>query len=118
MRTPIAKRSARSESPSPACLTTHIRAFFAGSSVNCLGCGLIALAGVGCSTTDPDTIDRDFGNSVRRMVEAQKYIPPSASTQPMTMDGPKAQEVLAAYRRDVAKPKRAEQPIQVVVGGK
>jgi hypothetical protein len=33
------------------------------------------------------------------------------------MDGPKAQEVLAAYRADVANQKQAEQPIQLVIGG-
>jgi hypothetical protein len=73
--------------------------------------------GAGCSTTDPDTIDRDFGSSVRRMVEAQKVAPMTASTEPVPMDGPKAQEVLAAYRADVASPKKTEQPIQVVVSG-
>jgi hypothetical protein len=77
----------------------------------------LALATSGCSTTDPDSVDRDFGNSVRRMVEAQKYYPDWTGAQPTGMDGAKAQEVLAAYRRDVPKPKRVEQPINVTIGG-
>ena len=74
-----------------------------------------ALGVSGCSTTDPDTIERDFGNSVRRMVDAQKYAPDSTSYRSASMDGAKAQEVLAAYRRDVANPQKTERPIQIDV---
>jgi hypothetical protein len=72
---------------------------------------------LGCSTTDPDTIDRDFGNSVRRMVEAQKVYPGYTQPQTAGMDGPRAQNVLEAYRADVAKPQKVEQPVQVIIGG-
>ncbi len=81
-----------------------------------LGLALIAVALTACSTRDPDTIDKDFGNSVRRMMEAQKYDPPTPRGDPMPMDGYKAQEVLAAYRKDVAKPKEVQKPVQIIVG--
>jgi hypothetical protein len=82
-----------------------------------LGAATLALLVSGCSTTDPATIDQDFGNSVRRMVEAQKYYPSATWQQPTGMDGAKAQEVWAAYRDDVAQRKKVEQPVQVVIGG-
>ena len=81
------------------------------------GCVWLALILQGCSTTDPDTIDRDFGGSVRRMVEAQKVYPEYGPRQAATMDGAKAQKVLEAYREDIAKPQKTEQPLQVIIGG-
>lgn len=78
-------------------------------------CALAAGALAGCSTTDPDTIDRDFGSSVRRMVEVQKYTPYS-QTRPAPMDGLKAEEVYEAYRKDVARPREVKQPVQINIG--
>lgn len=77
---------------------------------------LAAGAVAGCATQDPDTMERDFGNSVRRMVEAQKYVPPSAPAGPVTMDGVRAEEVLKVYRADVAKPKDVKQPVNISIG--
>lgn len=70
------------------------------------GLALAALLG-GCAT--PSSED-DFGNSVRRMVEAQKYepAPPPASTAP-TLDGQKAEAALGQYRKDVGDPNRIRQ---------
>ncbi|MFO7593371.1 MAG: hypothetical protein R6X15_04920 [Pseudomonadota bacterium] len=52
----------------------------------------------GCAT---HTSEDDFGNSVRRMIEAQKYIPPEQQNREIpVLNGSKAETVMKHYRTD------------------
>ncbi len=65
--------------------------------------GLIftALLG-GCATPSSE---EDFGNSVRQMVEAQKYTPPGQSEHRLpALDGQRGEAALKQYRTDVGNP--------------
>ena len=56
----------------------------------------------GCATP---TSEDDFGNSVRRMIEAQKYIPPEQQGHDLpTLDGGKAETAINQYRSDTKSP--------------
>jgi len=82
---------------------------------------LALLLTTGCAITqEPARVDEDFGNSVRNMVDAQIYNPAAAQNPPvnppLALDGQKGQNALEAYRKDVAKPKKVEEQIQINVG--
>lgn len=60
----------------------------------------------GCATP---TSEDDFGNSVRQMIEAQKYIPPGQEGhQVPTLDGEKAEASIKQYRGDGGSQERME----------
>ncbi|MEA3411731.1 MAG: hypothetical protein U9R74_09350 [Pseudomonadota bacterium] len=95
------------------------------NSEKTLGSGalLALLLTAGCSTTqEPTRVDDDFGNSVRNMIDAQIYNHAAAQNPPvdppLALDGQKGENVLEAYRKDVAKPKKIEERIQINVSGK
>jgi hypothetical protein len=68
---------------------------------------------VGCEST-PTALERNFGSSVRNMLEQQSAQPGYAG---FGMDGRKSEGVLEAYRQDVAKPKKVEESIiQIQLG--
>jgi type IV pilus biogenesis protein CpaD/CtpE len=85
---------------------------------------VIGLAGLwqaslltGCAT-GPTNVERDFGNSVRNMVQAQTYNPDAALSYepPMEMDGERAGAVLETYRTEIGKPADVQKPIVINVG--
>lgn len=85
--------------------------------------GLATTAGLlaACSTNTPTPTERDFGNSVRNMIEAQTYDPstlgsPSTET-PEGIDGRRLEAVLDVYRTDVAKPESVSDEIVINVDG-
>lgn len=60
----------------------------------------------GCASP---TSEDDFGNSVRRMIEAQKYIPPGQRESSLpVLDGSKAETTVGQYRKDVGNPERIQ----------
>lgn len=78
--------------------------------------GLLVLA----ACAEPTALEKDFGNSVRAMVAAQKYTPPAAVQPvpvPIGIDGKKAEQVLRTYRQDVSQPQEIKNEIQINVGG-
>ena len=67
----------------------------------------------GCEST-PTATEQNFGASVRHMIEVQTA--QTNKTDP-GLDGQKAEAVLDAYRKDVAKPKDVERDlIQIKLG--
>jgi hypothetical protein len=70
--------------------------------------GLVIAAFLGgCASP---TSEDDFGNSVRRMIEAQKYIPPEQAERRLpVLDGQKAEASIEQYRKDVGNPDRINQ---------
>ncbi len=74
----------------------------------------------GCSSTDPVRVEKDFGNSVRHMVESQTYNPAAirnpSSEPPTELDGEKASAVIESYRAATSKPENIEKPIVINVG--
>jgi len=69
----------------------------------------------------PTETERNFGASVRNMIEAQTY-DPSTLTAPSTdtiedSDGRRLEAVLDAYRTDVAKPSAVNDEIVINVDG-
>lgn len=57
---------------------------------------MVALGG--CATP---TSEDDFGNSVRTMIEAQKYTPPEQNTNRLpSLDGQRAETAIEQYRND------------------
>lgn len=70
-----------------------------------LGLVSAALLG-GCASP---TSEDDFGNSVRRMIEAQKYIPPQQEGQQLpTLDGEKAEASMKQYRSGMGSQQRMD----------
>ena len=77
-------------------------------------CGKTILAGLtitvflgGCASP---TSEDDFGNSVRRMIEAQKYTPPEQTEHRLpTLSGQKAEATAEQYRKDMSNPDRINQ---------
>ncbi|PHQ16687.1 hypothetical protein CLH61_01540 [Marinobacter profundi] len=58
----------------------------------------------GCAS--PSSEDQ-FGNSVRQMIAAQKYVPPQQEATGMPMlDGQKAEAGYNSYRKDTGRPDR------------
>ena len=67
----------------------------------------------GCESA-PTALERNFGSSVRNMIELQTAQP---GDRGFGMDGRKAEAVLDRYRKDVADPKEVEQQlIQIHLG--
>ena len=58
--------------------------------------------------TDPTANNIRFGESVRHMITLQTADPQSGATG---LDGEKAEEVIRAYRADVAKPETTERRV-------
>lgn len=88
---------------------------------------LIALAGLGTAALlgacahEPTPVERNFGSSVRNMIEAQTY-DPSTLSSPSTDtidngDGRRLEAVLEAYRTDVAKPESVREDVIISVDG-
>lgn len=61
----------------------------------------------GCEST-PTELERNFGSSVRNMIELQTAQP---GDEGFGMDGRKAEAVLDRYRKDVATPAKVEEDI-------
>jgi hypothetical protein len=67
----------------------------------------------GCEST-PTALERNFGSSVRNMLELQSAHPRHKG---FGMDGRKSERVLEAYREDVAEPQKVEENlIQIQLG--
>jgi starvation-inducible outer membrane lipoprotein len=67
----------------------------------------------GCEST-PTALERNFGSSVRNMIELQTAPP---GYQGFGMDGRKGEAVLENYRKDVAETKKVEQStLRIQVG--
>lgn len=75
------------------------------------------LAG-GCAH-GPENVERDYGNSVRHMVESQTANPaaPADANAIEHGDGQRLNNVIEAYRKDVAKPEDVKRDIVINVGG-
>ncbi|MGH8658589.1 MAG: hypothetical protein ACREV4_08995 [Gammaproteobacteria bacterium] len=78
---------------------------------------LVAICLGGCTaSTDPIQVEDDYGNSVRQMIDAQIYDPAAVHnppTQAPGFDAPKGHNVLDEYRKDVARPKEVDQPLDI-----
>jgi hypothetical protein len=84
----------------------------------------VALTASGCAALGfgPSPTERDFGNSVRQMVQSQKANPAaSLDPDPQALDvgdGPRLEGVLEGYRTTtVGERERVSQPIIIDVGG-
>lgn len=81
---------------------------------------LTMLLATGCASTDPTTVEEDFGKSVRHMVKTQTLNPQAAENPatdlPSGIDGQKGDAILEAFRADVAKPGAVAKPIKVNAG--
>jgi type IV pilus biogenesis protein CpaD/CtpE len=74
----------------------------------------------GC-TVEPTLTERNFGESVRQMIQAQTN-DPSTLTNPSEetldgSDGQRAEGVLETYRTDVYKPAPAGEPVVLSIEG-
>lgn len=70
-----------------------------------VGLVFAALIG-GCASP---TSEDDFGNSVRRMIDAQKYIPPEQEGREVPMlDGEKAEASIKQYRSGMGSQQRMD----------
>ena len=83
--------------------------------------GLPVVAILGACTTEPTLTERNFGDSVRQMIQAQTYDPSTLET-PSTetiesSDGRRLGNVLEAYRTDVAKPESVNEDVVISVDG-
>jgi type IV pilus biogenesis protein CpaD/CtpE len=82
---------------------------------------LIVLTTLGACAHEPTALERNFGASVRNMIEAQTH-DPSTLSSPSTetieqSDGRRLESVLDVYRTDVAKPQAASEDIVISVDG-
>jgi len=77
------------------------------------------LLGAGCANLN--TVEADFGNSVRQMTEQQIYDMNAASSPDANAvlggDPDRLNNTLEGHRKDVAKPSDIAAPITVNVGG-
>ena len=83
--------------------------------------GFPVIAVLAACTTEPTLTERNFGKSVRQMVDAQTY-DPSTLTTPSTEtiesnDGRRLENVLETYRNDVAAPAAVNDDIVISVDG-
>jgi hypothetical protein len=83
--------------------------------------GLATAALLAACSNQPTETERNFGASVRNMIEAQTY-DSSTLTSPSTEtvdsgDGRRLEAVLDVYRTDVAKPDAATDDIVINVDG-
>jgi hypothetical protein len=89
------------------------------TTISLAAAALVLLSTSGCAT-GPEATERDFGNSVRNMVQAQTLDPTTAAVPdpngPDSGDGQRLDNVLEAYRADVAKPEEVAQPLVISVG--
>ena len=81
----------------------------------------VALTGLlaGCATA-PSNVEKDFGNSVRAMNQAQ-ILDPVAARNPdmapvMTTDGQRMENVIRAYRSVVGDPASVAETVDINVG--
>jgi type IV pilus biogenesis protein CpaD/CtpE len=82
---------------------------------------LATAASLAACAHKPTELERNFGSSVRNMIEAQTFDPstlssPSTETIDET-DGRRLEAVLEVYRTDVAKPAAASEDIVISVDG-
>ena len=78
----------------------------------------LLISSTGCST-GPTAVERDYGNSVRNMIQAQTLDPlAAAAPDPNPIDygdGERVDHVLEAYRSDVSAPEDVSQDIIINV---
>jgi len=75
---------------------------------------LLAILLLGGCESAPTALERNFGASVRNMIERQTAQP---GDRGFGLDGGKAEALLGAYRKDVADPKKVEEDlIQIHLG--
>ena len=83
-------------------------------SIIVLALGFASLL-LGACASSPEQVERDFGNSVRNMVRSQTLDPATANrpaTEPVDHgDGQRIDNVMDAYRQDVAKPEKVSEPL-------
>ena len=68
----------------------------------------------GCEST-PTALERNFGASVRNMIELQTASP---GDKGFGLDGRKSEAIIEMYRKDVAEPKKVEESIIRIQLGK
>jgi hypothetical protein len=68
----------------------------------------------GCEST-PTALERNFGASVRDMIELQTASP---GDKGFGLDGRKSEAIIEKYRKDVAEPKKVEESIIQIQLGK
>ncbi len=71
-------------------------------------CSAAVMTATGCRS-DPVWVEKDYGNSVRSMVEAQIYDPQAAANPAAAaggLDGAKGDKAIEAYRDPQVKPPR------------
>ena len=88
------------------------------SKMLALAAAASATAFAGC-TTEPTQTERNYGVSVRQMIEAQTY-DPSTRTNPSTetvekSDGQRLGNALEGYRRGVTQPEAASQGVDISI---
>lgn len=67
--------------------------------------------------SQPTQSEREFGDSVRQMVAAQKAPPAATAVAPAGgLDGRKAEAIMKVYREDVSQPKQIHNEIKINVG--
>lgn len=80
---------------------------------------VIVLTGCSTASTDPVRVENDFGNSVRNMVDAQKYDPDAAKTlvaEPRTgIDGVSAEHVLKDHHSSKTDGEKINEPIHLKI---
>jgi len=67
----------------------------------------------------PSLVHDTYGDAVRQMIDAQIYDREAAlnpGSDPVSMDGAKAEEVLKTHRQDVSHPDEIQQPIIIQTG--
>ena len=85
-----------------------------------VGAALLALAAAGCASDYGESrSEREFGNSVRQVVQAQKENPEkSENPDPNPVDhadGARLEPVLKTYRTDTGTPEKVERDILIDV---
>jgi hypothetical protein len=76
---------------------------------------LVAALVAGCNAYP--RLERDFGNSVRHMVDSQKVNTGPVDTTPVeTGDGERLNNALGAYRSGVTRPEQSGQPVVLDFG--
>jgi type IV pilus biogenesis protein CpaD/CtpE len=92
----------------------------AQKTLSAAGIALATLLAGACAN-EPTLTERNFGDSVREMINAQTYDPSTLSapsTEPVEgSDGRRSENVLEVYRTDIAKPEVVRDEIVLSVGG-
>ena len=76
---------------------------------------ILATAIAGCNAYP--TVERDFGNSVRHMVQSQQVTSGPVSLEPVEGgDGDRLNAAFEVYRSDVSRPEQPGQSVSIDIG--